>query len=85
MLEKWRIACDKTSSGNTKNIGSTNNIDNLIEGKGTFAEYGHEVFDGYWMNFPTEDMAQAIDSEMPYHNLDEYQRWRRPPRNKGKS
>ncbi len=28
------------------------------------------------MNYLTEDMARAIDSEIPYRNLKEYWEWR---------
>ena len=28
------------------------------------------------MNYLTEDMARAIDSAVPYHNLQEYWEWR---------
>jgi len=34
------------------------------------------VFDDYWMNYLTPDMARAIDSHVPYRNLKEYQKWR---------
>ena len=78
--EKWRIASDHTGSGNTKNIGSIKNIEDLVAGKGVFANYGKEVFDDYWMNYLTKDMARAIDSEMPYHNFEEYRQWRRLPK-----
>ncbi|MBN1874856.1 MAG: hypothetical protein JXA33_11555 [Anaerolineae bacterium] len=40
-------------------------------------------FDDYWMNYLTHDMARAIDSTVPYHNLVEYLQWReRAPLNK---
>jgi hypothetical protein len=76
LQEKWRIASTRPGSGNTKNIGSVTNIRALVEGNGPFAPYGIEVFDDYWMNYLTEDMARAIDSEVPYRNLEEYWRWR---------
>lgn len=76
LQEKWRIASDRPGSGNTKNIGSIKNIQDLIEGNGIFASYGQEVFDDYWMNYLTEDMARAIDSHVPYRNLAEYRKWR---------
>ena len=76
LQEKWRIATDRPGSGNTKNIGSVSNIQELINGNGPFVPYGAEVFDDYWMNYLTKDMAQAIDSEVPYHNLDQYWKWR---------
>jgi len=75
--EKWRIASDRPGSGNTKNIGSVKNIQALLEGKGPFVPYGEDVFDDYWMNYLTEDMARAIDSAVHYRNLEEYRKWRR--------
>ncbi|MDP3721960.1 MAG: type II restriction endonuclease [Candidatus Omnitrophota bacterium] len=74
--EKWRIAGTRPGSGNTKNIGSVTNLQALIEGKGSFAAHGEEVFDDYWMNYLTEDMARAIDSRVPYQSLEQYWKWR---------
>jgi hypothetical protein len=74
--EKWRIASDQPGSGNTKNIGSVRQIQTLIDGTGPFAPYGEQVFDDYWTNYLTADMARAIDSQVPYRNLAEYLRWR---------
>lgn len=74
--EKWKLATDRPGSGNTKNIGSVTNINALIEGRGTFSGLGEAVFDDYWMNYLTKDMALQIDSPVPYRNLGEYQQWR---------
>jgi hypothetical protein len=79
LQEKWRIASDRPGSGNTKNIGSVKNIRALIEGNGPFAPYGHKVFDDYWMNYLTDDMARAIESEPPYQSLEEYWKWKGRP------
>lgn len=53
--EKWRIANDKSGSGNTANIGSVKRIKELLEGKGIFWQYfgekGEDWFDEYWMNY----------------------------------
>ena len=76
LQEKWRIASDRPGSGNTKNIGSAREIQALVEGRGPFASYGEDVFDDYWMNYLTEDMARAIDSAVPYRKLEEYWEWR---------
>lgn len=57
---------------NTKNIGSTNSIDKLINGKGVFAELGEEVYDDYWMYYLTNDMAKALEIQRPYTNLKTY-------------
>ena len=49
--EKWRIASDKSGSGNTANIGSIQYIEDIINGNGVFANAGEELFDDYWANF----------------------------------
>ncbi|GAH69077.1 unnamed protein product, partial [marine sediment metagenome] len=76
LQEKWRIAGTSPGSGNTRNIGSVRNIEELLQGSGPFAEHGEDVFDDYWRNFLTNDMARAIESEVPYRNLEEYWQWR---------
>jgi hypothetical protein len=48
----------------------------MVEGKGPFAPYGEEVFNDYWVNYLTADMALAIDSTVHYRNLEEYWEWR---------
>lgn len=73
--EKWRIAIDRPGSGNTKNIGSVCNIDDLIHGNGTFAKLGEDVFDDYWMYYLTTDMAKKAELPKPYYNnLSEYKK-----------
>lgn len=51
VAEKWKIASDRQGSGNTANIGSINDIEDLKEGKGVFSSLGESFFDEYWMNF----------------------------------
>ena len=51
VAEKWRIASDKSGSGNTANIGSINNITDIIGGNGMFSKLGESWFDDYWMNY----------------------------------
>ncbi|MGI9251548.1 MAG: type II restriction endonuclease [Pseudohongiellaceae bacterium] len=51
VAEKWKIASDKSGSGNTANIGSINNIDDMISGGGMFSKLGEAWFDDYWMNY----------------------------------
>ena len=75
--EKWEIAGEKPGSGNTKNIGSSKKLPELREGNGSFAKHGEEVFNDYWMNFLTNDMAKAIDSCQPYNNIEEYLQWKK--------
>ncbi|MCX6906802.1 MAG: restriction endonuclease [Verrucomicrobia bacterium] len=69
---KYRIASSRPGSGNTKNIGSITKIDDLVNGKGPFAELGEEVYDDYWMFYLTRDMAQALAVQRPYTNLKTY-------------
>ena len=49
--EKWKIAGDKSGSGNTANIGSINNIDDILNENGMFSRLGESWFDDYWMNY----------------------------------
>lgn len=51
VVEKWQIASDKSGSGNTANIGSINNINDIINGRGLFSKLGEHWFDDYWMNY----------------------------------
>ncbi len=69
---KYKIASASPGSGNTKNIGSTNKIDTLINGKGIFSELGEEVYNDYWMYYLTNDMAKALEIPRPYTNLKSY-------------
>lgn len=66
--EKWKIAIDKPGSGNTKNIESVSLIEDLINGNGTFAELGEDIFDDYWTNYLTPDMAKKAELAEPYYN-----------------
>lgn len=50
-VEKWKIASDVSGSGNTANIGSITNIQDIINGKGIFSSYNEKIFDDYWMNY----------------------------------
>ena len=50
-VEKWKIASDKSGSGNTANIGSINNIEDICNGNGMFSKLGEKWFDDYWINF----------------------------------
>lgn len=71
--EKYCIASDRPGSGNTKNIGATIDLEKLIAGQGPFATLGIDVFDDYWMNYRTREMAvQEGLSGPPYRNLVEY-------------
>ncbi len=49
--EKWKIASDKSGSGNTANIGSIQKISDILAGNGVFKNLGEEWFDEYWINY----------------------------------
>lgn len=73
---KWKIASDQPGSGNTKNIGSVKDLAALREGMGPFARLGAEgeaIFDRYWQEYLTADMARKVDLPRPlFRNLREY-------------
>lgn len=76
--EKWKIAIDRPGSGNTKNIGSVSLIEDLINGNGPFSELGEDVFDDYWTNYLTPDMAKKAELIGPYYNnLETYKEFRK--------
>ncbi|GMO40312.1 MAG: hypothetical protein Ta2F_16510 [Termitinemataceae bacterium] len=51
IAEKWKIASDKSGSGNTANIGSINDIEDIKNENGMFSKLGEEWFDDYWKNY----------------------------------
>lgn len=56
--EKWKIASDKQGSGNTANIGSIFDIEDLKNENGTFSKLGEEWFDEYWINYGSVTMVK---------------------------
>lgn len=56
--EKWKIASDKQGSGNTANIGSILDIEDLKNENGIFSKLGEEWFDEYWINYGTATMVK---------------------------
>jgi len=80
LQEKWKIAIDRAGSGNTKNIGSEKDIDRLKSGSGLFArefgKQGKKVFDNYWINYETKDMARKVGRDKPlFNNIATYKIW----------
>lgn len=55
---KWKIASDRQGSGNTANIGSINDIEDLKNGNGVFSQLGEQWFDEYWVNYGTATMIK---------------------------
>lgn len=75
--EKYKIAKDRPGSGNTKNIGSCVKIIELKEGAGPFSKLGVKIFDDFWMNYMTMEMARnAKLKKPPYSNIREYLKYR---------
>lgn len=70
--EKYEIAGEKPGSGNTENIGSfrTNDIEDLREGNGPFAEHGEDLFEEYWRNHG------RYREEDKFSSLEEFFEWR---------
>ncbi len=74
---KWKIALDRPGSGNTRNIGGTDDIEKLISGSGPFAELGEVVFDDYWMNYYNKADAKLYGPGQPnYNNLESYKAYK---------
>lgn len=71
--EKYKIAKDIPGSGNTKNIGSCIKIIELKKGTGPFSKLGVKVFDDYWCNYYTSDMAKQEGlTKPPYSNIKQF-------------
>ena len=60
--EKWKIASDRSGSGNTANIGSIAYIPDLLSGNGVFVNLGEDIFDEYWIN---QGVLQLPDPNKP--------------------
>jgi hypothetical protein len=60
--EKWKIASDRSGSGNTANIGSISYIPDVLIGNGAFSKLGESIFDEYWIN---QGVLQVPDPNKP--------------------
>ena len=76
VVEKWKIASDKSGSGNTANIGSINNIKDIIEGNGMFSQLGEEWFDDYWMNYRKITIPDGKGGTKKISNLKDFVEYR---------
>lgn len=76
VAEKWRIASDKRGSGNTANIGSINNIADIINGRGMFSGLGETWFDDYWMNYQKIIISDAQGNTKKITTLEEFVNYR---------
>ncbi len=70
--EKWKIASDKGGSGNTANIGSINNIEDIINGRGMFSNLGEKWFDEYWINYKKISVIDEHGNTRKIINLKEF-------------
>ncbi len=78
-VEKWKIASDKSGSGNTANIGSINNIDDIVNGRGMFSKLGEKWFDDYWMNYNQITIADKAGGTKKITSLREFVKYRKGP------
>ncbi len=74
--EKWRIASDKSGSGNTANIGSIVKIEDIVTGNGMFSELGEDWFDDYWMNYRSITIKDSSGQTRTIRNLTDFVRYR---------
>lgn len=76
IAEKWKIASDKSGSGNTANIGSINRITDITSGRGMFADLGEEWFDDYWMNYGKITITEDSGKTKQIRNLKDFVAYR---------
>ena len=72
VTEKWKITSDKSGSGNTANIGSIKNIQDIINGNGMFSQLGEEWFDDYWINYRKIKVKQDGGEYLTINNLKDF-------------
>ena len=77
VAEKWKIASDKSGSGNTANIGSINNIDDIVNGNGMFSRLGESWFDDYWMNYKKITIPDGKGGTKKISTLKEFVEYRK--------
>ena len=77
VAEKWKIASDKSGSGNTANIGSINNIDDIVNGNGMFSKLGESWFDDYWMNYKKITIPDGKGGTKKISTLKEFVEYRK--------
>lgn len=76
VAEKWKIASDKSGSGNTANIGSIQKITDILAGRGMFSRLGEDWFDDYWMNYNKISVVDEDGKTMKIRNLKEFVNYR---------
>ena len=76
VCEKWQIASDKSGSGNTANIGSIDNIEDIVNGNGMFKNLGEKWFDDYWMNYGKITITDEKGKQKKISTLKEFLTYR---------
>ena len=74
--EKWKIASDKSGSGNTANIGSIQKLSDILAGNGVFKNLGEEWFDDYWMNYGKIHIKDADGKTTKITKLTDFLKYR---------
>jgi hypothetical protein len=77
VAEKWKIASDKSGSGNTANIGSINKISDIIQSNGMFSLLGEKWFDDYWMNYGKITVTEKDGNTKKIRNLHDFVEYRK--------
>ena len=75
-VEKYKIASDSSGSGNTANIGSIKNIDDILNERGVFADLGEDIFDDYWINYGQIHITDSNGNVKKMTKLKEYLAYR---------
>jgi hypothetical protein len=76
IAEKWKIASDKSGSGNTANIGSINKISDILSERGMFSKLGEKWFDDYWMNYNKITIKSLKGKTKKIRNLKDFVKYR---------
>jgi len=77
IAEKWKIASDKGGSGNTANIGSINDIEDIKNENGMFSKLGENWFDDYWMNYNKISIKDEKGKPVKIRSLEEFVKYRK--------
>jgi hypothetical protein len=77
VAEKWKIAGDRGGSGNTANIGSIQNIADIVNGRGMFSKLGESWFDDYWTNYRKITVPDGAGGSKKIANLKDFVEYKR--------
>jgi hypothetical protein len=80
--EKWKLASDRSGSGNTANIGSINFIPDIISGNGVFSKLGEKWFDDFWINYKKISVKNHKGEVVKISTLENFVKYRKGDLNK---